>query len=329
MSLITKKGRPAFSKTDDGRIRLTRRYELRSDALEPSTLNTLVFLPEGTPDEKYTNCVLVDHYVTPAPSQGVEHELVRIFEELGDTPVRLGGTITGNIPGAYIGTHGITHEYLAGYTKPARSFTYRYIAKGDISGINAQWLALNSTLAAAGDLPERYLVSESSQSKGMVHTIFSRTYYELPDPYAYPRADSYPFPGKIGFNGNIPIITQLPQTKQTTLRVLEQYYIGPVTRDALGFEPIKWSCGTITYRPALNNPGNYDGYKDFSFSNCIGEAAIAQTNGYFLGKAVNVVSGTISSDPSLYPTGEKLISSRPIQWHGQIWKKVNLFVTFP
>ena len=44
MSLITRKGRPSFTKTDDGRLRFTRRYNIRSDELEPATINTLVFL---------------------------------------------------------------------------------------------------------------------------------------------------------------------------------------------------------------------------------------------------------------------------------------------
>ena len=328
MSLITRKGRPSFTKTDDGRLRFTRRYNIRSDELEPATINTLVFLPLGTADDKYTNCVLVDHFVTASPSQGVEHDLVRVFEELSDTPVQLGGVQVSAIGGAFIGTHATTFAYVDGQTKPARSFTYRYIVKGDVAGINAQWLALNVTLAATATLPLRYLVSESAVSKGLEHTIFTRTYYEKPDTYAYPRADSYTFPGKIGFDGRNPKVTQPPQTKQTTKTITESYHIGPVVRDSLGFEVLAWATGSVSYVPTNNNPSGYTGYKAYSFAGCIGSVSCAGSNGFFLGKEVDSMAGTISSNPSTYPTGLTVIGSSPSRWAGQIWKKTNTSVTF-
>ena len=265
---------------------------------------------------------------------GAIRTINRSYLQANATPAQIGDVSESEIAGAFIGTDETSHAYVDGKTKAARSWTYQYIVAGDGTNVNTNWLALNATLAASGDLPTRYFIHGRVVRQGIVNSVISRTYYEKPDTYSYPRADTYNFPGQVGLNGNIPIVSKLPATRETTLRVEESYFIGPTTRDTLTFEVTQWAQGTITYRPALNNPSNLDGYKQYTFSNCIGTATISQSNGYFLGKQVTAVTGTIDSVWTIhttenYPTGEKLIHSRPVRWAGQMWKKTNTYVTFP
>lgn len=322
-------GRPVITKTEDGRKRVTRRFDVVANATDPATLETQVFDAYLTADLKYTDCLLVSQYTGPSSDQKVEVVLTQVFEQIGATPVQFGGVSVGDISGAFTGTHESTFIYVNGTTKPARSFTYQYILSGDATITAANWLASNAILAASGELPNRYYVGGRIVTQGAIYSIISRTYYELPATFAFPRADSYSFEGKIGASGNIPVITQPPQTKQTTLEIREYYSLGPVTPDALTWEPLSWAAGEIAYRPAVNNTGGVDGYQGFSFSNCIGTVTISQTNGYFLGIKVTNVTGTVASNPGTYPTGQKLIYSRPVRWAGQIWKKTNIYVTYP
>ncbi len=326
-------GRPSLTKTEDGRLRVTRRFKVeRADQTDPATLETAVFDAYLTADVKYTNCLLIKQYASDAADQKAEVVLTQVFEQIGASPVQFGGFAVGDISGAFTGTHASTFIYVAGTTKPARSFTYQYILKGDATLVATNWLPSNDSLPAAGGgtgIPIRYYVGGRIVTQGAIYSIISRTYYELPATFAFPRADTYSFEGKLGANGNIPIVTQPPQTKQTTLEIRESYSLGPVNPDALTWEVLSWATGGLAYRPAVNNPSGVDGYQGFSFSNVIGTVTIAQTNGYFLGIKVTNVTGTVESNPNTYPTGKKLIYSRPVRWAGQIWKTTNIYVTYP
>lgn len=264
-----------------------------------------------------------------ATDDGDLRRITRQYIKASATPAQIGDVVVNDIPGAFVGTHVSTFEYVGGTTKPARSFTYQYIVTGDGTAVAANWFALNATLAASGDLPTRYYVGGQIVRRGLGYTIISRMYYELPSTFSYPRADSYFFPGKVGFDVNIPIVTQEPQTKETTLEIRELYFVGPTTRDALEFEALRWASGSVTYIPETDNPSNLEGKKAYSFSGCLCNVSIAASGGYFLGKKVTSVAGTIDSDPATYPTGKKLIASKPVRWAGQLWKKTNVYVTFP
>ncbi|WP_043588075.1 hypothetical protein [Geminisphaera colitermitum] len=85
MSLLRPKGRPRLVKLPDRRLRIIRLYEVRGDAADPASLDT-VFLPWGTPDVKYTQCLLIEQpQLDFAPDQGVEHDLARVYEEIHPT----------------------------------------------------------------------------------------------------------------------------------------------------------------------------------------------------------------------------------------------------
>jgi hypothetical protein len=78
-------GRPELVKLPDGRKQIIERFEVRSDAADPATLETLVFLPWGTPHEVYTDCLLVSQpQLDPSGDQRVEQNLVRVYEEMPD-----------------------------------------------------------------------------------------------------------------------------------------------------------------------------------------------------------------------------------------------------
>lgn len=261
--------------------------------------------------------------------QGILRTITRYYLQATDTPEQIGDVRVDDIEGAFVGTHASTYIYVAGQTKSARQFTYQYLVKSDGTVLSAQWLALNTSLAAGGGLPARYYVGGRVVRKGTSSSVIERVYFEKPDTYSYPRADSHFFEGKIGVNGNIPVMTKPPQTRVTTKRIQESYHLGPVDPDALTWEPLAWASGSVQYIPALNNPSNFEGTQGFSFSGCIGRVTLAQIHGYFQGKKVTSVVGLVESEPTDYPTGEELIRSEPVRWAGQIWKKTNVYVTYP
>lgn len=322
--IVTQKGRPSLTKTDDGRLRVVRRYNVRADALELATIDTLVFHEYGTADGKYTNCILIDHYVTAATAQGVEHELVRVFEEIGNTPVQLGGVSSRMADSrAFVGTDE-DGKVVVGATRFAREWTVRYIVKGDSTIIDGNWLAVNATKSFGSRTG--YFTGTSTTTKGSIYSTIGRVYTECPDRLVFDRPDRYTFPSKIGLDGPEPCITEPQTTRTVDLEIEETYHVGEVAKQTIEWEVLYWARGTITFTPTGES---ISGVKSYVFDGAIGTATISASNRIFNGYKCSTIAGTISSSPDTYPTGKKRIASIPRPWKGDIWKRTNVYVTFP
>ena len=320
LTLCRPKGRPRVGKTEDGRLRVARYYDVRADAIEPAVINAKVFDAWLVPDAKYTNCLLVDQYTTGAPDQGVEVVLTQIFEQMTSGVSRVGdiGSRMADAR-AYVGTD--ASGKLTGSTRWAREWTVRYVTSTDVTVSDGLWHAVSTSMAFGSRTG--YLTGTSVLGKGQGFTLLVRTYNELPSKYTYPRADRYFFPGGLGVSNGMPI-GFAGVTRQTTLDVEETYHLGEVDPQAIEFEVLSWASGHVNF-----TSGGVDGSKAFNFTGSIGSISTAASDVWFNGLLCSSLSGTIESNPSAYPTGKKRIGSVVNAWRGDIWRRDNIYVTFP
>ncbi len=313
-------GRPSLTKTEDSRLRVTRRYKVeRADQTDPATLNTVVFDPYLTADVKYTNCLLVRQYTSEASDQKAEVVLTQVFEEISATPVRFGGVDARMADSrAFVDTD-VNGAVVSG-TRFAREWTVRYIMAGDGTVTDGNWLAVNETKTFGSRTG--YLTATSLVLKGVIYSIIARVYNELPSKLVYDRPTRYSFPGTLGISNGVPI-GEPGTTRQVAMEIEETYHIGEVSAQALQYEPLRWASGSVDFTTAGN-----DGSKAFSFSGCIGSLSIAASNVYFAGYLCTTLAGVIESYPATYPSGKKRIASDARPWRGDLWKRTNHYITF-
>ena len=235
------------------------------------------------------------------------------------SPVLLGDVTEGEIPNAYIGTSATPNfEYVDGTTKAARSWTYHYLVSGDGTVLNSNWLALNSTLAATGDLPLRYLVESQVTKKGIAYSIISRLYYEKPATFSYPQEMQYNYVGVFKQNA--------PSTSLLTATIKESYHVdGPPSRTTLGFNLKKYLTIFITSRIA----GDVEDISTEEYrSGWIGDWTGDFTNCTINGIKYDTYSVGSDSDPTSLPIGVTVISSKIEHVKGQMWKKIDTSIDF-
>ncbi len=81
--LLRKIGRSRLVKLPDGRKQVIDRFDVRSDAGDPATLETDVFIAFGTAHGKYTTCLLISQPdLDFSGDQRVRQDLVRVYEEI-------------------------------------------------------------------------------------------------------------------------------------------------------------------------------------------------------------------------------------------------------
>ncbi len=316
-------GRPSLTLTDDSRLRVTRRFRLNADSTEPAVLNSRVFDAYLTADVKYTNTALVDQYTSGAPDQGVEVILTQVFEQITGTATRVGDIVASQAgAGAYVDTD--AGGKIVSATRFAREWSVRYVLTGDVGTGDGAWHAVSSTLAFGSRTG--YLTGTTAIAKANGYSLVVRRYNEIPSTYIYPRAGQYTFPGKLGYSTDMGVYRSEPSTtRQVTFEIEETYHLGEVSPLSIQYEPIYWAEGVLSYTRATGESGA----KAYNFTGVIGSRSVSLTNKVFDGALCSTVSGTVASSPSTYPTGKKRIASRPSPWRGDIWKRVNTYVTFP
>lgn len=234
--------------------------------------------------------------------------------KVGDTEVSIPDrrAFTGTSSGAVIST-----------TKFAREFTVRYIVAGDgTAAVN--WHAVSSVLVIDGT--NTYLTGTHVVYRGIAHTTIARVYSELPSTLIYDRQGQYTLPAKLGYSTRMGVYVSKPSTtRQVTFEIEDTYAVGELAAQSLEYEPIHWAEGVLNYTRATGE----EGAKAFNFPGAIGSWSVSMTNKIFAGYLCSTVTGTIASDPATYPTGKKRISSRCSPWRGDIWKRTNVFYTFP
>jgi hypothetical protein len=316
-------GRPRLTKTEDGRLRVTRRFSVRADSTDPANLDTRVFDAYLTADVKYTSCLLVQQYTSEAPDQSVEVVLVQVFEQITGTATRVGDIQAGIAsPRAFVDTNG--SGVIVAATRFAREWSVNYVLTGDVSASDGAWLAVSATLLFG--LRTGYLTSTSVLAKANGYSLVRRVYTEQPSKLVYGQRGQYTFPALLGYDSDLgPYIAAPSTTREVTFSIEETYHVGEPSATALGYEPIYWAQGIVNYTRSTGE----EGAKAFNFPGAIGNVTISMSNRVFAGYLCSSVAGTVASSPTTYPTGAKIISSRISPWRGDIWIRRNVSVTFP
>lgn len=322
------KGRPRLTLTEDNRLRVTRFFEVRAENLEPAVLQSRVFDAYLTADSKYTDCVLVDQFTSPAADQTVEVTLTQVFEQITGTETRV-GSIQVRAAGGHTYVNTTAAGLIQASTKFAREWVANYVVTGDAAaGSTTNWLNVNTTLVL-GTGPTAttgYLTGCSVIARASGYALIARTFTELPSKFVYGQRGQYTFPAKLGYSSDLgPYISEPSATREVEFSIEETYHTSEPAADSLDYEPIYWARGVVNYTRATGE----EGAKAFNFPGAIGSITVSMSNRVFAGYLCSSVSGTVASSPSTYPSGEKRISSKIYQWKGALWMKRNTSLTFP
>lgn len=308
---LTEIGFPQYSRGEEDRKTISRSFVVlpSPDGAEPMAIQGVIGV------ETFNGCVCS----RADADQNRTRVLIRkTYIEATDVPAQIGDVIVQDLgdAGAFKGTPG---NY-----KPARVFVYRYLVKGG-SPNDALWLTLNTQFGATG----RYYTGGGMVIRGTAYTVVQREYTELPSTYEYHVTDRYPFPGVIALRSDgVPYVSETPTTRVTSVRVVESYHLGEPEPSALGYDPQRWTSGTVRYVPSENNSGNLEGYDDYDFAQCLGTFGTTAVNKYYRGVRCSSIITNFSSVPAEKPSGMQCISSVPRRWRGQIWKRTDQHVTF-
>lgn len=306
-------GYPLYVRGEDDRKTVRRLFTILPgvSGAEPAALQGVIGV------ETFDGCVCIDARIE-------EHSKARVlisktYAQATASPVQIGDVIVRDLTeeGAFKITEGPVY-------KPARAYVYRYLVSG-ASPAEADWLALNTQLASTG----RYYTGGGIRIRGAAYSIIEREYTELPDTYTYTVYDRFPFPGTIALRSDgVPYVNSSPVTRVVPVTVVESYHLGEPVATALGYDPQKWTSGTVEYTPTDNNPSNLEGYDDYEFPQCLGTFGTSAFNKYYKGLKCSSVISSFASTPAFKPSGAVIISSVPRRWRGQIWRKTNQTVTF-
>jgi len=313
-----------------GRWRMVRRILLQSAGnLEDGLFGQL---GEALEDEyelrgdeaRFADLILVDQsFGSDIVNRASAVVLTKVYETVGEGLLQVGDVECGvGDERAFVGT-AAGGGVLVG-TRFAREWRIRYVIRGDVSGDDAVWPAVNSTRLFGGKTG--YFTGGGVVVKNGGYSFLDYRYNELPSRLVYNEVGSYTFPGKLGYSSDMGVYEAEPSTtRQVSFEMDETYSVGEVGADALGYEPIYWAQGVVSYTRDTGESGA----KAFNFPGVIGFRSVGLTNKVFAGALCSTVNGTVTSSPSTYPTGKRLIRSSVAPWKGNIWKKTNVFLTFP
>lgn len=257
-----------------------------------------------------------------ATDDGTLRRITRLYAKASATPFLLGEAVASIAdPRAFVDT---SAGEIVSATRFAREWTVRYLVAGDASVGDGHWHAVNSPMAFG--TRTGYLTATRILRQGLAYSVIARVYNELPHQLNYQVRDQYTFPAKLGLSNAEPYISQPSTTREVSLDVEETYEVGEASPHGLEWEVLWWAQGAINYTP---QGAAISGTKGYDFNGAIGFVSIVAVNRYFNGYKCSSINGIVESNPASYPTGKKRISSKVAPWRGDIWRRRNIYVTFP
>jgi hypothetical protein len=200
---LRKLGRSRVVKLPDGRKRVIDRFEVFGSAGDPATVDSEVFIAYGTAHPKYTACLLVDQPdLSFSPDQGVEQDLVRVYEEMpaaSATPneVRAGGDqIAKDADGRKLLTRnsimlaaGTLTEGALGSTVTVDGVIYAldsvaHASNGAVRTITRRYSQTNATAGTADEIGPIVVSYPFNQVGDATHAVASQVYEQPAANYA-------------------------------------------------------------------------------------------------------------------------------------------------
>ena len=160
-------GRPTISRTLEGRLRVTRRWNLKGNWAERQSLDTETFAPVGKQDDEFPEAFLVSEPTVAPRGEGAEEMvLTEVYEEVTDELTEIGGPDSAGGPSISTDQNG------------RRTVTRRFVVKRTVSDSVKFGEEGVTKDPDSSRFPNHYLQRQQVDDRGFI-TRVTRTYVEI------------------------------------------------------------------------------------------------------------------------------------------------------